>query len=242
MDKREDIIRKLNGIRAKMNNEASTPAEVESYTRMYNSLMQKYNLTETDLDIKKEGIAFKPFNMRQEGKAKRYHEVEYVVPSISRLTNTEAVVGEGHVFFFGTMADIQYAEFLYRLCHGTIEQSWKAYSTSLDAIRLKRAGRKPSQIYNTYRKNFAGTLAEMIEAMALENERQVTGNALVVLKNQLILAAMEQAGVKPAKTINEVATYEGDLLRAANLASEEARKVRLRQEAGKQEVKLLGGK
>lgn len=229
---REAIIRKLAGIKAKMQNAASTEAEVESYTRMYNDLMRKYNIKETDIHIKEQGIGSKTFTPRKES----VHEVVFLSGVIARVTETKAVtLNKTSVVFFGTNADIQYAEFLFRLCFGAIEQATNAFKVSPLFERLNKLGRPTVEVIANFRAGFTINLNERLTKIAEENEKnRGTGTSLIVLKNQLVESMLNDlGGTKPSS--QALAVYQGGNLDAlAGFA--EGEKVILRQQAEAQKV------
>lgn len=229
---REAIIRKLVGIKAKMTNAASTEAEVESYTRMYNNLMRKYNLKETDIHIKEQGVGSKTFTPRKDS----VHEVVFLSNVIAVVTETRVVtLNKTSVVFFGTQADIDYAEFLFRLCFNAIEQATTAFKASPLFEKINKLGRPVDEVIANFRVGFTINLNERLTKIAIENEKERgTGNALIVLKNQLIAQMLDElGGTKPSD--QALALYQGGNLDAlAGFA--EGDKVILRRQAEAQKV------
>lgn len=248
MDNRDAIIRKLAGIKAKMENAAATPAEIENATRIYNDLMQKYNISETDIHIKQEGITYKSFKAGAQGNKRSgfyRHEMFLIADAIARVTETKKMnlvrpdsgtaIMES-LAFIGTRPDVDYAEFLFRLCSNSLEQAAKAFVGTLEYTRLIRMKVKPVDINRNFRAGFAITVIENLEKIALENERnKPKGNALVVLKKELIEAFIEK--FNPTMSKQQGLTIFNHARLAAEFGSKEGDKVILRQQAG--EVKKL---
>jgi hypothetical protein len=199
MDNRDAILRRMAALRAKFQEGSGcTEEEANAAMEKYNSMMQQYNLQETDVHIKEQGVG-ESFWKYSEGKQK--HEVYWCLSSIGKLSETKPIVSPqtNTVFFYGTEADRQYAKFLYDLCYNAIETSWKAFRYSFTYTKMNRNihGKK---IRYDFRMTMAQRLSERIRELASENVVKSTGTSLIVLKNQLIEAALADQKIRKAST------------------------------------------
>lgn len=237
MDNRDSILRRLAALKAKFaEGSGCTEAEAESAMKMYNDLMQRYNIEETDVHIRQEGIGFSAFSYK-EGKQK--HEVYWCLTAIGELTDTKPVVDGQNVTFFGTKPDRDYAEFLYRLTIKSLETEWKAFRYSFNYTKLHRRGVHGKKIRHSFRTAFINRLAKRMRDMAGANKikESSTGTALVLLKAELIDAFLaEKFGKlrKGGEKQTRLSTSE-----AAEAGRDSADKVRLRQEVD-DPTRLLG--
>lgn len=237
MENRDSIVRKLNALKAKFANGSNcSEAEAETAMRMYDALMQKYNLTETDLSLKEGGISFVKMNA---GVSDDLPPMAHMTTIIGLVTDTQGLWGGNYSFivYCGTMADIQYAEFLHRLIEGSLESSWAAYRNTPQFNDLNaKKGVEESAIRNGFTKGFLMRMTAKLEDMM---EKHIeAGTALMVLKQDLILAALDQAGLA-AEEVKAVAKHgPADAMVAGG---EEADKVRLRQEMDEGQTLLLEG-
>jgi hypothetical protein len=208
--------------------------------RKYNAIMEQYRLTETDLELRGQSAEGRSFKHSYN---KKPHEVTFIAPAICELSQTDHcnnVAGTlGTITFFGLRADIDYAEWLYRLCFNAIEQSWEAYrkSPQYKAICL-RDETSLQTISTTYRRAFAFKLADMISELANENKAKATGTDLVLVKSALIKSLMDEVvgEIKMGRAVSLSSNNDARL--AAATAYYEAEKVRLRQEVAEETLQI----
>lgn len=229
MENRDSIVRKLNALKAIFEHKNANEAEAIAAIDKYNALMQKYNLTETDLHIKQSGIKFA--NVQTDKTV--FAAIHYMVVGITMVTNTEVIVRRNDracpcYMFVGTMVDVQYADFLFRLLEGAVDSAWKAYKAT-DAYSNLNKHHHGRLIKKAFEDGFCTRMHEKLEQVARENGMETTGRDLVVLKNALIKAALDEAGMKSSST--KLTTYAIKSDAAAYAGMAEADKVRLRQEA-----------
>lgn len=225
MESRDSIVRKLNGLKAKFEHEATGEAEAMAAIAAYNRLMQKYNLTETDLHIRESGVEAKTFKHG----AKQNGPMYWIVTGIGAVTDTRPIANAEtkEITFFGTGPDVQYAEFLYRLIENALKTSWQAYRYSFEYTRLSKSGIHGRIIRNGFEKGFIIRLCQRLQAMAADNKAAGAGRDLIVLKNQLIQAALD--GVKTKKPQKAIMRYQDTS--AVKAGMDQADNVRLRKEA-----------
>lgn len=236
--KKADIIRKLNAMKALANDPATPETMRENILAKVAKMMAEYNVTLTEMDIKAEGVGKSNFKTTNEP-GKHVHEIYWVVVAISKLTETKVVYlkRSNSYDFIGTQTDIDYAEFLFRLCYQAIEQSWVAYKHSYEYAKLCR-DQHGKAIRSTYRKSFAYTLSNRIMAL-IEEKPKVPGNSLVVCKNSLIQAFCDNEYNKLKQDSKKVITLRDWSNDVMGTAYNEAKKVNLRKEFNRADKPIL---
>lgn len=236
---RDDILRRLAALRAKFSDGSNcSPNEVETAMRMYADLKAKYDISDTEEHIRKEGIE------RQAGGSfktnKQVDVIYYIVPKIAKYTETRGLCNQktGLVNWFGTRPDIEHAMWLYTLIQNALEQSWKAYRYSFDYTKLHRQGIHGRVIRNNFRKGFIANVAMRLDKMIEEKLAGIitNGTALVILKHELIQSFIEAEGIK-SKAGRKLAKM-GQRTSALAAGYYEGEKVGL-QQTMKNETKLL---
>lgn len=241
MSNQDNIIRKINALKAKINDSASTPNEVESAIRMVEKLMLEYNISETALGIKTHGVGRHDM---PKGKGKQRPAIEVAVTSIANFTETTVLwnADDKHYMFFGTKVDTDYADWLYRLIENSGNQSWKAFRYSQAYTQMVKYENIHGRIVlNQFMKAFMFTIADKLDEMLAQRPKP-TGTALVLVKKELIKAFLDDMGGKRSSGGKNALIPDVMAARALRAGIEEANKVRLRQETDHKETLLLEGK
>lgn len=224
MENRDSIIRKLNALRAKAYDKsiADTPEAISALTK-FNELMQRYNLTLTDLEVRESKIG--GFNKKP---TKTTDYMKYLVLGISQLTNTEVIpVKGGEFLFIGIGADIAYANWIYDLVSNALENSTIAYKIGPDYHKRINNGEKPAKIMEAFKNGFVYAVSENIQKLTQSNS---TGNSLMVLKNDLIASFMQEQGINTPRTKSTAIKVADNHTEVMQNGYREGNKVRLRQE------------
>jgi len=232
MEKRESIIRKLNALKAKANDPSikDTPEAINAMAK-FNELMQRYNLTLTDLEIKAQGINFGTYRTSKgkESKTAR-HPISFVTLAIREISNTEVVLqGYNKRVFVGTPSDVQYAEFLYDLIYNSCERAAVAFKMGVEYSRIINTTRmKGDEVLWNFKRGFVVACYHAIQNMIKENKG--TGTDLVVLKNELIKSFLDDNGMAAAKVSNKSVAIKDEMMAIVNNGYKEGAKVKLRNE------------
>lgn len=230
MDK-EAIIRKMAALRAIFEHKSANEQEAVSAMMMYNNLMKKYNLTEDEIQIKQEGVGRTKVDNTS---PKHTDEMYFISPGIAKLANCSRIYSRNSnaYYYYGTMADRQYAEFLHRLIWNALEQAWKAYRYSFEYTRLNRQKVHGRKIRHDFRQGFTVRIMRRIKDLIEENqaEQASTGRALIVVKNALIEVAINNdfSNLKPGKAL----VLKDQTSRATHAGWKAGENVNLRQEMG----------
>lgn len=242
MQDRDSIVRKINALNAIANDGAASLNEVEVAIRKRDKLMEEYNLTFSDLEIKNSKVNEQPIRT---GAKKHLPEMHNVVNVIAKLTETEVVHfsgGSEHVYvFYGLRVDTEYAEWIYRLVLNSLEQAWKAFKFSAKYTDLvKYQGIHGRVVRANFRNAFILLIKEKLQAMVLDKQT-VSTNALVLIKKDLIKVEIDKLNTT-GKTSNRAIGFSKIAPEAIAAGLEEANKVVLRQQTNRQPTLFLEGK
>jgi hypothetical protein len=233
MRSKESIIRILAALRAKFaEGSGCTDSEAATALEQYNKLKTEYDIQETDIHIKQEGIGKSTYQARKTGKQKP--DLYYLGRAISRLSGARLLYGNqsGKFHIYGTGIDREYAEFLLTVANNTIESSWKAYRYSYDYTRqVKHGNVHGRQVRNAFRKVVTLRLAERMIALAEANAHKAQVNALVVVKNELIQAFIDNDEALGNKRKGTDLTLKTDLHSTVHSALTAAEKAQLQFQA-----------
>lgn len=220
MDNRDAIIRKLNALKAKALN-AGSPEEAATFMNGFNKLMQKYRLTETDLEVKNSSI-----HSTVKTPKKEFSDIERIAVAVATVTETKALKTGNSVAFLGLKADVQYADWLFDLVHSSLDRGYHALHMTPEYHYLLNNNVKPAQIKNNFKIGFLAGILVSLHKIIEENRKP--GTAIVLLKNAIIQRFIdENGGSKPSKSKAPV-LYDGAASTAA-MGFREGQEVKLRQ-------------
>lgn len=238
MSNKDNIVRKIAALKAKIGDSASTANEVESAIRLVDKLMQEYNINETDIGIKQAGVE----NRAMPNKGRNKPNIRFCVAAIGRISETHPIwdATSKCYRFIGTKVDVDYADWLYRLIDNALAQAWKAFRFSFTYTKMVKRGDMHGRVVrDQFEKAFILTVSDNIKQL-IDSKPIVTGNSLVLVKKELINVFLDDAYPNRTKTKN-IAVYNPDARGAIVAGYNAGNEVRLRQEADYQETLLLEG-
>lgn len=232
MSKREDIIRKIKAMQARIDDAASSISEVNKAMRMVAKWMKQYNLSQSDIETAREGID--GFRTTTGPATEQQPIINLVLKAIEKLTQTRLVVVKGSesyvAAFYGTGPDVQYAEFLYRLSEKALEQATRAYQGNKHYHNL--CGRMDAHIVlQAFQMGFVKNLYHRIMDLVPVAE-EGNGTSLVLVKNALIAQELNlppEGEGKPGALV-----LSDNTLDATIAGANESQKLRLRFETNAQ--------
>jgi uncharacterized protein (UPF0305 family) len=128
--KRESIINKINKLKEKTIANGCTESEAISTMEIISRLLQKYDLTMSDIESRSQH--FKIVEIFVKGARKT--PIHELITSISYLTDTKVFYSNnknGYTYkFFGSKNDTEYAEYLFKLLSYAIDNEYKVYKTT----------------------------------------------------------------------------------------------------------------
>jgi hypothetical protein len=220
---RDKIIQKLNALRNTAYDKSikDTP-EALNALNLFSKLMEKYNLTLTDLEVKSIPVT---------GMVKKTNKstdfMHQMVVVIADITNTEVIrANKDEYLFLGVGADIAYANWIYDLVANSLETCSTIYKIGLDYHKLINSGHKGQDVMEAYKQGYIFAVINTLESL----KAVATGNALVPVKNELITKFMDDNGIQSSNRRTKAIKIAGDKMDAVEAGYSQGRNVKVRQE------------
>jgi hypothetical protein len=203
-----ESIRKKVAALLKQNTEAgATENEANNAFKIAQKLMQEHGITLEE--IKKQKSVNTDFSEKKINEGRNnLHEVDLygISKAIAKFTDTtiykqKRVNEDATVVFFGYNADVELAEYIREVCKRAMETEWKMFSSTANLVGHKRRHRKNFMIGMSHR------VAKRLEEMKSDHV-QTTGTELVVLKNQMVVQALNDHNVRIRKKSSRTVYYD----------------------------------
>lgn len=188
---RENILRKIRGLQAMTMDNGCTELEAIAAAGMMGRLLEQYNLTLTEVEIRAEGACVT--NEMDTGR-KTDHPVSRVMTGIAGLTNTKVwkrksirqqrgpMIGTIKHCFFGHKQDTLIAEYLYMFAFHALEQGGREAT----AMGIKSR--------TSYMYGMADRMCKTLEEMKIMEVQSKKNNctSLLVVKDQVVQAEFQK--------------------------------------------------
>lgn len=189
----DDIINKIKALRAKVNNAASTEAEVEAAARMVAKLMMQHDVSE---DLLAEKVA--PEGVHSKTDALK-NDVEFVVErcwhGLEQFTETKTYRTGNTYNYIGLPHDVEMALYLFELITMSAKRGWLRHSAKMfdeDGVMRTKGARA------SYYIGFGECMATMLQELH-ENRIKArpisTGTSIVIRKQDIIKDKMKEMGL-----------------------------------------------
>lgn len=195
----QSILKKIQALRARAADAASTEAEAEIAARKAAELLAQHNIALTEVDVRADGVERQRWDS---GQQTRPVEV-FAAFGIETLCNVKIWRTGGVITVLGAPADAATALYFFDIVRVAVRSTWATFQRTDTYWRLRERGQSPRAIGSSFRKGVAIRLGERLAAMAKQPSNASVaaglgtgGNALVPLKNQLITAWMRDNNVK----------------------------------------------
>jgi pyruvate/2-oxoglutarate dehydrogenase complex dihydrolipoamide acyltransferase (E2) component len=203
-----ESIRKKVAALLKQNEEAgATENEANNAFQMAQRLMQEHGITLEEIkNTPSKNTDFSEKKIK-EGR-NNLHEVDLygIANAIAKFTDTtvyktKKVNEDATIVFFGYNPDVELAEYIREVCKRAMETEWKMFSSTADLVGHKRRHRKNFMIGMSQR--IVKRLADM-----KSDHIQSNGTELVVLKNQMVVQALNEHNVRIRKASARKVYYD----------------------------------
>lgn len=195
-DATDAILRKMRALMAKTEDAGCTEAEAKAAAEALDRLMGEYDVALDDLTVRSTKCDTRVIVQKDKRGPTRE-----TVGAIAKFTDTKAWYSpQGNftenVCFFGLIPDLDIAEYLYLLFKRSIDKETISYPMFNRAyLRLDAKGRKEAEV--SFGIGMALRLSERL--MELKSKRDwhtehETGNALIVLKGQIVTEEYAKLG------------------------------------------------
>jgi len=235
--KREAVKETIANLLRQTEANGATEAVAEEAMKAARRLMRKHGLTAEDVMKRSDACVDFAETTARAGFVHLNLVDKVLNNTIAKFTDTQVyrlikIDGKYEIRFFGYRVDTELAEFLYKVCCLALTTEWNKYK-----VKLAKEDRGPK-----VRTNFQMGVALRLRERLLEliGKDETTGTDLIVLKNQLVVAALNAAKGQMQES-NMVALY--DTSRAAfHDGFDAGANVRLNREVGPvKAAKQLGG-
>lgn len=192
----DKIRAKISALLKKTEANGASEAEANSAMAIASKLMAEHGVTIND--IKENTAAARDFTKRKVNPGAKNLSVvdKFVATAIGIYTDTKVWNSKGfdgfkmgktkmkvkytsNIMFYGYSVDVELAEYIYKICDLAVETEWKKFSRTVPAGTRAKA-RVTFQLGMTLR------LRDRLLEMKNANVKESNGNALVVLKKQLV--------------------------------------------------------
>ena len=182
MAEREDIIARIQALRARASDAASSEAEAEAAARIAAKIIAEHSVTEEEL--RERGASGINEGTHGAGRRTQHRALEVCAFQIGELTECHALRRGGERLWIGQPEDVAFALYLCELIQGAADRSYK--------IHREQLRHTPSASYRRdFMTGFGSALAECLSRMARERKAaraavNVSGTDIVIVKHALI--------------------------------------------------------
>lgn len=204
---RDTIIRKIQALRARAADAASTEAEAAMAARKAQELLDKHNLTMDETQVRADGVERQIWD---NGKA-RAPCCTKALAGICEALNVTHFYSGGRISIVGAPADVAVALYYIDLVENAAWSCWATYQGTFNYRVLRRQGMTPRKIGASYRTGVAVRLGSRIaEQAALDKAQAASGSG------------MDLVPVKDAMQREWLAAHNIKIKDAADLKPDEA--------------------
>ena len=185
---REKLLQRIKHMMQITEERGATEAEALVATRKIGELLEKYNLSMNEVEIRDTTCIMGEVTV---GKA-RAHPVISVASAIASFVGVKLWKSKGHnikVVFFGLPHDVEVATYFIVLCQNSMESEWALFKKSVSYAK-ESATHNGNSIRTSFMHGMADRLSGRIDEMNQEvvqtRDKQAESTALVLVKNQTI--------------------------------------------------------
>ena len=195
----QSIKARLTALMNRARDAGSSPEEVATCLRKAQAMMEKYGITENDLDDAANAPEFKEAAWRKApGRKKHDPIVRYCAATVGKYTSVEFWFSPGDDAFkaLGLDADVEYAQWLLASLRLFMEDQWETYKKfelgpcSREKIKAERIG-----FIRGFCAIVCGIMEKHIRAASEGGAKTSDTRALVVRKEGLVKREMERKGI-----------------------------------------------
>lgn len=255
-DTLDDIKRRIMALAQKTTDRGCTEAEAFAAMAMVGRLLQSYNLTMDECDVRKSKCVTVHIPIKTKGRA----PIDGCINSLAKLFSGRCWFARWHTVngkrqvsyaFFVQEQDKEALEYLFKVIERAIETEAREFKRSQeyknpnvpdwmeDLHSRERFSRKiKTKQTRSFQRGMADRVSERLDAMRRENDaamkarEQSTGTSLMVLKGQLIREEFEKEGIKLRVVRSYRQAYHGGAYGAGQRAGD---RVNLNRPLGRQQ-------
>ena len=215
---------RIQGLRSKTTDNGCTEAEALLAAAKVAELLDRYNLSLTDIEIRDGQCEQRHYETRRKKRIPLDACIEDIASFCDcRVWREKSPSGNARYVFFGLRADIEVAHYLTELIDNTVRSELGRYKNSAGYRRFRHQDRHVANASFTL--GMVASIADKLNAMKRERDavRNGTGRDLVVLKASVVDAELAKLDLKlrivaGAMRIVSPAAYEAGETAGASLA------------------------
>ena len=223
---REKILQRIKHMMQITEERGATEAEALVATRKIGDLLEKYNLSMNEVEIRDTTCIKGEVIV---GKS-RAHPVISVTHAIANFVGVKLWKLKGHtikIVFFGLPHDVEVATYFMVLCQNAMESEWALFKKSEDYAN-ESATHNGNSIRTSFMhgmaKRLSGRIVEMRQEVEQTRNKQAESTALVLVKNQTIdqdfekLSLNLRRGRSSSRTVRSGSAYHSGIAAANSVA------------------------
>lgn len=224
MSERDKVISKIRALLSKTVENGCTEAEALSALSMAQAMMDAYEVTEADLNEMRQESAIKETmkDMRDP-----HHIRAHLTVAISRFTNTKVWRHEyksqkWRYNFVGLRSDVDFALWLTETLTMFVQRELKNYIWKNDYTGLEPSTKR--KVINGFVFGACNRISERMIELADNSEDHASknANALVVIKNELIVKKMNELGIELRSPRQRGSAIKDDAYQAGKAVGDKA--------------------
>lgn len=201
-EQQEKILNQIRALQNKTVDNGCTEEEAMSASKKMGELLDKYNIDMSEIEITEKGACIEV--VIDTGQY-RERPISNCLYGISIFTDTRICISHSKLYkrtyyrFFGYKVDCEVAEYLYYICHNTLELGWQV-------AKLHGATNRAD-----FQKGMAISMSSKLQEMKKWREQEVSNcTGLMVLKNQIVEKEFGLLHPKLKKATSQKLNYSSD--------------------------------
>ena len=212
------IADKIRALMAKTTESGASEAESMAAAMKARELIDKYNITLSAVQVKNNANI--DLQVIENANKDRFY---FISPAIAKFTDCKTWTAGNNLIFMGCGPDTGFALQLYAMLRATRDRELKRYRGTSEYHDELAKGHNGRALGTTFTQGFVARVSERLKQMKSESAPQTTGQALVIVKNQVIDDAMRAKGIKlRTRSISSAGTNSRSATEAGRRAGDRA--------------------
>jgi hypothetical protein len=214
----EKIAKRIRDLLSKTTSNGCTEEEAIMAAEKAGELMDKYNLSFSQVQMKEQKCKKGTFHTRNDHTAPRAHEVQIACAAIATYCDCKVWKDGAKILYFGMPKDVEIAEYLSALIKSAMDSDFQTYKKSPD----RPEGVHGQRLRASFMVGMAGRVAARLREMkkARETGHKPTGKSLVVTKHAVVTEAFAALGLRLGKGSSGSAVNNSDAYYAGKAAGD----------------------
>jgi hypothetical protein len=215
---RAAALKRIQALAAKTIDNGCTEEEAFAAAIKMGELMDKYGIESSEAELKAETCVTGIHGAERS----KVHESSWTAKDIALYCDCRVwhKTGSGQIAFFGLQPDVEVATYLLRVIEGAMNRAFKEFKKSPVYPSWDSSRRVRVTFMSSMASRINARLREMRTARHTENQTLTTGQALVLVKSQVVAEQFAATGMRLKKASNNA--RQGSYSQAAQAAGQAA--------------------